>query len=272
MTIAQTIGLIGCGRMGLGMAQNLSRHGFDIKGHDLKSPDAFGAFAPHMVANSQIFAADRTHLISVVRDEVETEAALFGPQNIIQQAVHLNTLIISSTLSPNYIHRLRERLPASVRLIDAPMSGAEIKAKDGTLSFMVGGEKSENLNPLFDAMGAITHHLGPLGSGMTAKVLNNLVAASSMIATRTALEWAKANNLAPDALLKVMATSSGQNWLASGFETIEFAKHGYKDGNTIAVLTKDVECALTTAPEGAETDFPELLIKQLRMLEHYDGG
>lgn len=271
MSARPHIGVIGCGRMGLGMARNLKQAGFNVTGHDQRPVTAFGDFSPSMVANPRDFASDRTILISVVRDEAETDAALFGAQNIIQNATQLETLIVSSTLSPQYIQTLRNQLPKPINLIDAPMSGAQAKAEDGTLSFMVGGDHVEGLMPLFNAMGANTHHLGPLGSGMTAKVLNNLVAASSTIATRTALDWAKANGLAPRALLDVMATSSGQNWLASGFDTIEFAQHGYEQGNSIAVLTKDVQCALTAAPEGADTDLPELLIAQLKALKHYES-
>lgn len=263
------IGIIGCGRMGYGMARNLKSSGFDVTGHDLRPVADFGDFAGSMVINPADFAQNRTILISVVRDEAETNAALFGPQNIIHHARKLETLIISSTLSPHYIQSLRGQLPNHINLVDAPMSGAQAKAEDGTLSFMVGGDNIAGLTPLFEAMGSNIHHLGPLGSGMTAKVLNNLVAASSTIATRTALDWAKANGLAPHALLDVMATSSGQNWLASGFETIEFAQHGYEDGNSIAVLTKDVQCALTAAPKGANSDLAELLIAQLSALKPY---
>ncbi|MFY9211101.1 MAG: NAD-binding protein [Aestuariivita sp.] len=101
---------------------------------------------------------------------------------------------------------------------------------------------------------------------MQAKVLNNLLAASSTAMTRLVLDWAEAAGLDEDALLALIHTSSGQNWFASNFNDIEFARDGYAQDNTIGILVKDVESALDAAPNGADLDLPRLIQSAIRNL------
>ena len=139
------------------------------------------------------------------------------------------------------------------------MSGAAIAAKERRLSFMLGGDSQtlDTLQPLFNAMGKHFHRMGPTGAGMQAKVLNNLLAAANTAMTRLVLDWADHTDLNEQALLDLIHTSSGQNWFASGFNEIEFARDGLSDDNTIGILVKDVASALDAAPEGADTTLPE---------------
>ncbi|MEL7179762.1 MAG: NAD(P)-binding domain-containing protein [Pseudomonadota bacterium] len=239
--MADIIGVAGCGRMGLGMLRSMQRAGFAARGFDVRSIDGVG----DDVAD---FVAGLTTLITVVRGTVETDALLFDDQAIIAHAPTLQRIVISSTLSPRYTKALRARVPAHIALIDAPMSGAQVKAEAGTLTFMTGGP-AEPIAPLLDAMGAQIHHMGDFGTGMTAKVLNNLLAASHTAMTRLVLDWADAEGVDEDKLLALINTASGQNWLASGFEEIEFARDGYDAENTIGILVKDVASALDIAPD-----------------------
>ena len=102
---------------------------------------------------------------------------------------------------------------------------------------------------------------------MQAKVLNNLLAASHTAMTRLVLDWADAAGLETEKLLSLIATSSGQNWLASGFDQIEFARDGYAPDNTIAILVKDIAAALDAAPEGADLTLPETVQTSIRNLK-----
>ena len=101
---------------------------------------------------------------------------------------------------------------------------------------------------------------------MSAKVLNNLLAASNTVMTRLVLDWAQARGLNEQALLALIAASSGQNWFASAFQSIEFARDGYAPDNTIGILKKDVQSALDAAPEGADGRLPQLLIELIGTL------
>ncbi len=244
--------------MGGPMLTALREAGFDAFGFDVRPASDFGAFAPFMRSLDD-FRKDLKVLLTVVRDIAQTDDVLFGAQNLIHTAPNLQTVIVSSTLSPKYVRALRDRIPSPVTLIDAPMSGAAIAAQEARLSFMLGGgtEALRQHQPLFDAMGAHFHHMGGFGAGMQAKVLNNLLAASNTAMTRLVLDWSDQAGIDEDALLNLIHTSSGQNWLASGFNTIEFARDGWDAENTIGILTKDVASALDAAPDDADTTLPE---------------
>lgn len=237
--------------MGAPMLAQLRVAGFQARGFDVVSGRGDNQ-------SLRQFADGLTTLITVVRDTDQTDEVLFGTQNLTAVST-LTTVIISSTLPPSYVRGLRTRTPDHIALIDAPMSGAQVKAAAGTLSFMIGGAPDiiASHMPLFDAMGQDIHIMGEFGAGMAAKVLNNLLAASHTAMTRTVLDWADAAGIDEKRLLGLIHTSSGQNWLASGFNDIEFARDGYSDDNSIGILVKDVAAGLDMAPDGADTTLPE---------------
>ncbi len=254
----QCIGIAGCGRMGLGMLRNLQKAGFVARGFDVRQ-------VPGVGRDIDAFAKGLQTLITVVRDIVETDAVLFDDQALVTRAAQLKRIVISSTLSPRYVKALRARVPDHITLIDAPMSGAQIKADAGTLTFMTGGPAGD-IAPLLSAMGQKVHHMGGFGAGMTAKVLNNLLAASNTAMTRLVLDWADAAGVDEASLLALINNASGQNWLASGFDEIEFARDGYDTDNTIGILVKDVASALDIAGD-TETELPRAVQTALRGLQ-----
>ena len=268
----QPIGVAGCGRMGAPMLSALLGSGFNARGLDIRPASDFGPLAPVMTDDAGLFSNSLKTLITVVRDVEQTEDVLFGAQNIAGRAKSLETIIISSTLSPRYVRELRARIPARVALIDAPMSGAQVAAEQRRLSFMLGGSQDDLSahQPLFAAMGAHFHHMGEFGAGMQAKVLNNMLAASNTVMTRLVLDWADEAGLDEDKLLALIHTSSGQNWFASGLKEIEFARDGYGSENSIGILKKDVESALDATPESGDTRLPDLLTQMLRDLKPRD--
>ena len=266
------IGVAGCGRMGLPMARALFRTGFDTLGFDIRQSDVFPSFGDRMCFDPAAFISNRNVLISVVRDIEQSNALLFEDQAVLVNAPELRFLIICSTLSPRYLHALRQRVPGHISLIDAPMSEAAVAAEESRLSFMLGGEEKDidTLKPLFEAMGTKHHYMGAFTTGMATKVLNNLVAASSVASTRLALDWAKAQGLDSDAVLAVMNDSSGQTWFGSHFDAIEFSRDGFEIDNTIGILKKDVESALDAMPAGARGDLPRALIEAIEHLEAWE--
>ena len=256
-------GVAGCGRMGAPMLTALRAAGLPARGYDVVPMDS-----PHITDDIAVFSEDLDTLITVVRDIDQTEAVLFGEQNFAA-IPSLIRIIICSTLSPKYVKSLRTRIPSHIALIDAPMSGAQIAAQEARLSFMLGGDASEidGAMPLLHAMGKHFHRMGDYGSGMQAKVLNNLLAASNTAMTRLVLDWADDADLNISALLDLIRTSSGQNWFASGFNSIEFSRDGHTPENTIAILVKDIASALDAAPQGADTALPELIQSQIASLK-----
>jgi len=249
------VGVLGCGRMGNPMAMALVNAGFEARGFDVRPASEMGDLAPYMSETIDEFCSGLRVAISVVRDIAQTEDALFDAQALLSKSPNLTHLVISSTLSPKYVKSLRDRVPAHIALVDAPMSGAAIAAEEARLSFMLGGDVKP-LMPLFEAMGKSIHPMGEFGAGMQAKVLNNLSAASNTAMTRLILDWAAELDVDEEKLLALMHASSGQNWFASNFDDIEFSCDGHDPGNTISIIVKDVESALDAAPEGADTTLP----------------
>ncbi len=263
------IGVAGCGRMGAPMARSLIRAGFDVAGLDILPAEEFGGLKPYMTDAAQ-FAAGRRIVLSVVRDVAETEQLLFDDQALVtRRSSAIDTLLICSTLSPRYVLALKERVPAEITLIDAPMSGAAVSAEEARLSFMLGGTDAEldRLQPLFDAMGDKFHRLGPYGAGMTAKVLNNFCAATSTAGTRAVLGWAEKLGVDEKRMLAVLQDSSGQNWMASNFERIEFARDGYAPDNTLGILAKDLESLLDALPKKEAAGLAQELIGYIRAMK-----
>ena len=246
---SKKIGVAGCGAMGLPMAKALLEHGFDVNGFDVRPACEFGDFSPHMQADVKKFSQDCDIVICVVRDEAQILDLCFDVQRVFGRSNPPTTLILSSTVSPRFVLKLRELLPDGVVLVDAPMSGAPMGAIKADLTFMLGGESEEifHLLPLFRAMGSHIFQTGDLGSAMMCKVLNNYVAASCVVAVREVLHQAQQNGLSRDTLMGIMARSSGQTWFGSNFEAIDWAGQAYDGQNTMGILEKDVKAYLDVA-------------------------
>ncbi len=271
MTERRRIGVAGCGAMGLPMAERLLAAGFDTWGFDVRPAAEFGAFAPRMIQDPADFAARCETVISVVRDVPQTEDLLFGAQAILKGNARPATLVLSSTLSPRAVVALAEKAGPNVTVIDAPMSGAPYRARQGTLTFMLGGdaERVRALMPAFEAMGGVIHHLGPTGAGAACKVANNLCAAAGVVAVRHALKGAAPYGIQAATLLEVMRTSSGSTWYGDNIERIDWAREGYEPGNTMGILEKDVMSfidAVGSESAGSHA-FEDAVVAAIRELE-----
>jgi len=277
LSINMPIVLCGCGEMGLPMAKRLVNAGFNIRGFDIRPQEQFLNNGVSMCGLSE--AQDCDVLISVVRDASETDELCFGEQGIFSGASYPAVLIVCSTLAPSYISQLEEKLPMDVELVDAPMSGASVAAIEGNLTFMLGGkvELLDRLNDIFTAMGRELFYAGGVGMGMTLKVLNNYVAATSVVSVRRVLDAANQAGIDQALLRKVMSESSGETWFGNRFEEIEWSLEGYDSRNTIGILKKDVECALDIlvnrdqqspcrSRADAEKDFDNALLSSLQNL------
>lgn len=270
-----TIGVAGCGSMGLPMAQCLSASGFQVIGHDVRPISEFEDSGVTLLADPSAFAERSDIVISVVRDVDQTRDLLFGAQNILGHANRPTTVVISSTVSPRFILELEKELPTGVALMDAPMSGAPYRARSGQLSFMLGGDDAvvEPLMPMFECMASRVFRLGGLSRGMTAKVLNNYCAATGVVATRRVLRMAEHLQLDRRDLLGVMKESSGANWYADHIDEIDWSGEGYDRANTIGIIEKDVKSALDACADIDELEscsLDDALLEALKSVKPLD--
>jgi 3-hydroxyisobutyrate dehydrogenase-like beta-hydroxyacid dehydrogenase len=255
-----TIGIAGCGTMGLPMLEVLLKNNINAFGYDILSKENFSSLENKFISSKKDFFQKVDVIFSVVRDINQTKELCEGKNGLFQ----LNspkTLIISSTLSPAFLNDFFKNAPENITMIEAPMSGAPMKAKDATLTFMVGAEKNqyENILPILNILGEKIHHIGKFGSGMSVKVLNNFVASCSVVAVRHVLSEAKYLNISSEQLLEILNCSSGKTWFSENLENIDWAKESYTKENTIGILEKYVNSYLDGL-ENSESETSQALL------------
>jgi len=239
--LKEKIGLAGCGNMGLPMLNAMLSKNIDAKGYDIEKKKSLLSLGKDFVSSKKKFLDDRNIIISVVRDASDTTELCQGNNGLFEQQSS-KVLIIASTLSPKFVMDLKSKAPKNITIIDAPMSGATIAAHEARLTFMVGCEKVffNYIEPILGLMGTRINHIGNYGSGMMVKVLNNFIAASSVVSVRHVLHQAQKFELDIDTLFKTIDTSSGQTWFGTNKADIEWFKESFENDNTMGILTKDV--------------------------------
>ena len=127
MSSSMKFGVAGCGAMGLPMALALKNNRFDVCGYDVRPVEEFGAFSEQMLVLAEDFSNRCDVVICVVRDEKQIFDLCFEDQALYSMPDYPKIFVLSSTVSPNVVHRLRKRLPADVALLDgANVRGAII--------------------------------------------------------------------------------------------------------------------------------------------------
>ena len=236
------VGVAGCGTMGLPMLEVLLKNNINAYGYDIKPEAYFPTVKNKFIKSKKEFFAKSDVIFSVVRDINQTLELCEGQDGLFKTNIS-KTLVICSTLSPAFLKEFFNKKPPNIKMIEAPMSGAPMKAKDATLTFMVGASSNdfENILPILNILGEKIHHIGEFGSGMSVKVLNNFVASCSVLAVRHVLSEAKNLNISSEQLLNILNCSSGKNWFSDNLNKIDWAKESYNNDNTIAILEKDVK-------------------------------
>jgi 2-hydroxy-3-oxopropionate reductase len=208
--MAQVIGFIGLGIMGRPMARNLLKAGYTLVVHnrsrgpvdEIVKAGATAAGSPRDVA------AQCDVLITMLPNSPDVEQVALGPGGIIEGARRGLVFADMSTISPIVSQKIGKALEAKgVAVLDAPVSGGEKGAIDGTLSIMVGGDKAvfERVLPVFHAMGKTITLLGPLGLGGFTKLANQIIVAVNLTALAEALTLGKKAGLDRELLLTALA-------------------------------------------------------------------
>jgi len=240
--LSLSVGVAGCGTMGLPMLEVLLKNNINAYGYDIKHEKFFPTVKNNFIKSKKEFFAKSDIIFSIVRDINQTLELCEGQDGLFKTNTP-KILVICSTLSPAFLKEFFNKKPPNIKMIEAPMSGAPMKAKDATLTFMVGSSSKdfEKILPILNILGEKIHHIGDFGSGMSIKVLNNFVASCSVLAVRHVLSEAKNLNISSEQLLNILNCSSGKNWFSDNLNKIDWAKESYNNDNTIAILEKDVK-------------------------------
>jgi len=239
----ETVGFIGLGIMGGPMATNLVDAGYDVVGHN-RSPEPVAELEEYGGAGAETPAAvaERSEVvITCLPDSPVVEEIVRGENGVLAGLEEGMTVIDMSTISPTVTENLADEIEdRSAAMLDAPISGGEEGAIDGTLSIMVGGDESvfEDCRDLFEVLGETVTHCGPNGAGQTTKACNQIVVAAQMVGVSEALVFA--HNAGADLESVVEAISGGAagcwtldnrapDMIQGEFDPGFFASYQYKD-------------------------------------------
>lgn len=237
-----TVGFIGLGIMGLPMATNLLEAGYDVVGHN-RSPEPVETLVDRggTAADTARETAGRTDVVVLcLPDSAAVDEVIRQDDGVLAGIEHGMTVIDMSTISPTTTEALAADLAdAGVDWLDAPVSGGEEGAVEGTLSIMAGGD-AEVLTAhrdLLEVMGSVTH-CGPVGSGQVAKAANQIVVANTYQAVSEALVFAEKAGADVQAVVDAISGGAAGCWvldnradrmIRGNFEPGFFADYQYKD-------------------------------------------
>lgn len=247
------IGYIGLGIMGKSIAANILKAGFPLVVHnrsraavaDLTALGAREAFSP----------AEVTRQVDVVftnlPDSPDVEMVALGDDGVIHGAREGLIFVDNSTIKPASARKIAQALgEAGVQCLDAPVSGGDIGARDGTLAIMVGGSREalEKVMPVFSAMGKTVTHVGPSGAGQIAKAANQIMVAAQMVALGELLIFARKSGADPARVVEAIRGGAAQCWTLDNKPVRLFA--GQREpGFKASMQAKDINIVLDTARE-----------------------
>jgi 3-hydroxyisobutyrate dehydrogenase len=246
------VGWIGLGLMGLPMARNLQRKGFQVKvvGHLRREPvESMKREGAEEVNSPRELARECNVIFSMVSNEEQTEEVVFGKDGLLKGLTKDHTLIICSTLTPNYCSSLAERVKreSGAQVISAPVTGAPWGAESASLTFMVGGDKRvyEKCMSFFEAMGKNIYHVGDsVEAGLAVKLANNLMAFVNGAAAREAASLAMKAGVEISVLFEIVKLSTGDSYVVRNWDIVTKLM---KEPGMNKTRTKDLEYALDFA-------------------------
>jgi 2-hydroxy-3-oxopropionate reductase len=216
--MAMEVGFVGIGVMGVHMARNLLRAGYRVRVYDVRAgaADALRGEGAVMTESPRACAGGAELVITMLPNSPHVEEAVFGPAGVSEGLREGAIIVDMSTISPTVTQRLAERLLGlGIALLDAPVSGGQKGAKEGTLSIMVGGseEAFQRALPVLQAMGKTITHLGSSGMGQTAKLCNQLVCAINIQGVCEAFALGRAAGLDLEQLRTVLLGGAASSWM-----------------------------------------------------------
>jgi 3-hydroxyisobutyrate dehydrogenase len=236
-----TVAFIGLGQMGTLMSANLAAGGYVIQSFDVNGSGNR--------KTAQAAADGAQILITMLPDGAAVRKAVLAALPGLSAGA---VVIDMSSADPGSTRELQKALNKKhVLLLDAPVSGSKLGAKEGTLAIMVGGDAAvlKHVRPVLDKMGDKIFHCGPLGAGHAMKALNNYIGGSGTIAAFEALIVGKAFGLEPQMMVDVLNASTGYNSTTQRKIPQQVLTKAFASGFSAALMSKDVGIADAIARE-----------------------
>ena len=212
-----TIGYIGLGLMGKSIARNILKAGFPLVVHNRSQPavDELVSEGARAADTPAEVSAKVDVVFTSLPDSPDVELVALGSHGIIEGAHAGLTFVDNSTIKPATARHIAQVLAGKgVQCLDAPVSGGDIGARQGTLAIMVGGtrEAFEKVQPVFAAMGKTITHVGDSGAGQIAKAANQIMVAAQMVAMGELLIFAKKAGADPQKVVEAIKGGAAQCW------------------------------------------------------------
>jgi len=247
------VGYIGLGIMGKSMARNIMKAGFEVVVHnrsrqsvnELVGEGAIEAHTPAEVA-SQVDV-----VFTNLPDSPDVELVALGKDGIIEGAHEGLILVDNSTIKPVTTRMIGDKLAeVGVIMLDAPVSGGDVGARDGTLTIMVGGPEDalQKIMPVLEAMGKSITHVGALGDGQIAKAANQIMVAAQMVAMGELLILAQKAGADPEKVVQAIRGGAAACW-ALDIKPPRLFVGNRNPGFKAYMQAKDLGIAMDTARE-----------------------
>jgi 2-hydroxy-3-oxopropionate reductase len=269
------IGFIGLGIMGKPMARNLISAGHRLTVYDpLRQAMDEAAAAGADVAGSAGEAASRSGVtITMVPDGPEVEDAVLGPEGALSGAAPGSIIVDMSSISPLVAQKVGKACSEKgVEFMDAPVSGGEPKAVEGTLAIMAGGKREvfDKVLPLFEVLGASAVLTGPVGAGNVTKLANQIIVAVNIAAMGEALVLATKAGLDPDVVFNAIKGGLAGSTVLNAKAPMVIARD-FKPGFRIRLHQKDLRNALSAA-ETLKVPLPFTSLAQQALVSLMNSG
>ncbi|MBN2501439.1 MAG: NAD-binding protein [Anaerolineales bacterium] len=253
MTDKPTIGYIGLGIMGKAMARNVMKAGYKVVAHnrsraavkELVGEGAVEAFSPKAVAEQVDI------VFTNLPDSPDVELVALGADGVIAGAHEGLIFVDNSTIKPASARLIAEKLgEVGVLCLDAPVSGGDVGAQNGTLTIMVGGPKQalDKVMPIFEAMGKSITHVGEGGAGQVTKACNQIMVAAQMVAMGELLIFARKSGVDPEKVVQAIRGGAAGCWTLDNKPPRLFAGNR-QPGFKAYMQAKDLGIVIDTARE-----------------------
>ena len=247
------VGYIGLGLMGKSIARNILKAGFPLVVHNRSRSAVDELVAEGAIAASSpaVVTAQSDIVFTNLPDSPDVEKVVLGERGIIEAAHDGLIVIDNSTIKPASARMIAGKLAMKgIYFLDAPVSGGDIGAKNGTLTIMVGGDASalEKVMPVLQAMGKTITHVGDAGAGQVAKAANQIMVAAQMVEMGELLVFSKKAGVDPRKVVEAIKAGAAQCW------TLDVKPPRLFDGNRnpgfkAHMQLKDMKIVLDTAEE-----------------------
>src|SRR5262245_31487459 len=220
--MARSVGFIGLGIMGRAMARRLvdAGHRVTVWNRDPSKAAELTAAGARQAATPRAAAEGSEIVIVNVTDSAAVESVVLGKEGVLQGTPAGAVVVDMSTIHPAAARKIGQQLRSrGIGFLDAPVTGMEFRARDGTLSILVGGERDDldRVRDVLSILGNRITHFGPQGAGQTAKACNQILCAVNMVGIVEALHLARLSGIEPGKLVEALIPGAGGSWALDRF-------------------------------------------------------